>query len=90
MLDRPRLILLLLLLLLLLVIRPVFGEFVHLSEKGPSPVDSFFLEIISEAPIAKHLKESVMILVFAHVLEVVVFAPSSNALLSVHHATQLP
>ena len=41
-------------------------------EQLPGPTNSFFLEVISERPIAQHLKEGVVIRVVPHLVEVVV------------------
>ena len=49
----------------------------------PRPVDGFFFEIITEAPVAEHLEKSVVVRVEPHVLEVVVFAAGTDALLRV-------
>lgn len=43
------------------------------------------LEVVSKRPVAQHLEEGVMVHVSAHVLHVVVFSASTNALLTVHH-----
>lgn len=42
-----------------------------------------YFEIISKGPRAQHLKESVMVHVFAHIIKIIVFAASTNALLCV-------
>ncbi len=57
-------------------------------EQLPRPVDGFLLEEIPERPVAEHLEERVVIGVLAHVLEVVVLAPRSDALLGVHRPFQ--
>ena len=41
------------------------------------------LEEISERPVAQHLKEGVVVGVFSNIVQVIVFPPSSNALLGV-------
>ena len=41
------------------------------------------LEVIAEAPVAEHLEERVVVGVFAHIVEVVVFAAGADALLGV-------
>lgn len=43
------------------------------------------LKIVSKAPIAKHFEEGVMIYVFANVVEVVMFATSTNTLLRIRN-----
>lgn len=44
------------------------------------------LEVVSEGPVSKHLKEGVVVDISAHVLQVVVFAAGADALLAVHHS----
>lgn len=46
------------------------------------------LEIIAERPVAEHLKECVMVYILAHIIQVVVFAPSTDALLRVRRTFQ--
>lgn len=48
-----------------------------------------YLEIISKRPGAQHLKEGVMVDIFAHVIQVIVFAPSPDALLGIGSSAQL-
>ena len=46
------------------------------------------LEEISKGPVPKHLKEGVMVRVFSHIIKVIVFASSSDTLLTVDHTRQ--
>lgn len=48
----------------------------------------FYLEIIPKGPGPQHLKEGVVVHIFPHVIQVVVFAPCSDALLSVGGSAQ--
>ena len=48
-----------------------------------------YLEVISKGPGAQHLKEGVMIDILAHVIQVIVFAASSDAFLSVGSSAEL-
>src|SRR5439155_17429635 len=65
-------------------------KFPALDHKFPGPFDRFLLEIITEAPVAQHLKKGVVICVEADIFEVVMFPSSANALLRVGHAGWLP
>lgn len=47
-----------------------------------------YLEIIPKGPGPQHLKEGVVVHIFAHVIQVVVLAPCSDALLSVGGSAQ--
>lgn len=49
----------------------------------------FYLEIIPKGPGAQHLEEGVVVDILPHVVQVVVLAPSSDALLSVGGSAQL-
>ena len=46
------------------------------------------LEEISKGPVPKHLKEGMMVRVFSHIIKVVVFASSTDTLLTVDHPRQ--
>ena len=61
-----------------------FGrEFPNIHEQFPTPFDGFFLEVVSERPIAEHLEEGVMVGVETGVLQVVVLASGPDAFLGV-------
>lgn len=42
-----------------------------------------YLKVVSEGPGAQHLKEGVVVHVLAHIIQVIVLAPSADALLCV-------
>jgi hypothetical protein len=48
-----------------------------------------YLKEVSKAPVSKHLKEGVMVGIFAHIIQVVVLAPSTDTLLRVDNSSQL-
>ena len=50
---------------------------------------TFYLKEVSETPVAQHLKEGVVIGVFAHVIQVVVLSSCPDAFLGVDHSSQL-
>ena len=54
-----------------------------IDEQFPAPLNGFFFEVITERPIAKHFEEGVVIGVVADILQVVVFAACTDALLCV-------
>mmetsp|Transcript_118021 Transcript_118021/g.252066 ORF Transcript_118021/g.252066 Transcript_118021/m.252066 type:complete len:694 (-) Transcript_118021:302-2383(-) len=70
-------------------IQAAWVQVVDLCQKLPSPSDSLLLEIVTERPISEHLEEGVVVDILAHVLEVVVFASGTDALLRVRCALQL-
>ena len=49
----------------------------------PGPQNGFLFEIIAKRPVAQHLKHRVVIGVITDILEVIVFAASTNAFLRV-------
>ena len=61
-------------------------ELPHFGQKFPSPGDGFFLVVVAEAPVAKHLEEGVVVVVAAHHVEVVVLTGHAEALLAVAYA----
>ena len=63
-----------------------FIEIQHLGHEFPGPRDSFSLEIVTEAEVAHHLKESEMAVGFSDVVQVVVLSPGANALLDGAHS----
>src|SRR6185436_4080161 len=56
----------------------------------PGPLNRFFLEVISEAPVTQHLEKSVVIGVEPDVFEVVVLASGADAFLRVGDPRRLP
>ena len=66
-------------------IEPVFGQPVHLRQQPPRPLDSLFLEIVAERPVAEHLEHGVMIGIMPHFIEVVVLARYAKTLLRIRH-----
>ena len=59
------------------------GESVHLCEKLPRPGDGLLLEVVPKGPVAQHFKKGVVVRVLAHVVQVIVLAPRTDALLAV-------
>ena len=57
-------------------------------EQLPGPFDRLGLEVVAERPVPEHLKEGVVVVVTAHVLEVVVLAAGPDALLAVDGAAK--
>lgn len=64
-------------------VESVGGEAPAFDDEFPGPGDGFFLEVISEGPVAEHFEEGVVVGVVTDVLEVVVFAAGAEALLGV-------
>ena len=62
---------------------------IHLSQEFPSKVDCSLLEVISEWPITKHLKECVMIHILAHIIEIVMLASRTNTFLRIACSSKL-
>ena len=56
----------------------------------PGPADGLFLEIIAEGPVAQHLEEGVVVAVLTHILQVIVLAAGTNALLRIRRTRRLP
>ena len=48
-----------------------------------------YLKEVSKAPVAEHLKEGVMVSVFADIIQVIVLAPGTDALLRIDNSCQL-
>ena len=67
-------------------IQAVFVQFQHFSQVFPCPGDGFFLEIITERPVAEHFEHGVVIGVMSHFFQVVVLAAYTQAFLRVGHA----
>ena len=61
----------------------------HVYQVAVGPGDGFLFEIITEAPVAEHLKHGVVVRVAAHLLQVVVFARHAQAFLRVALAAAL-
>ena len=55
-------------------------EAVDFSQQLPGVLNCSLLEIVAKRPISQHLEERVMVAVFAYVVEIVVFATSTNTL----------
>lgn len=51
-------------------------------------ISLFYLEVIPKGPGPQHLEESVVVDIFSHVIQVIVLAPSSDALLSIGSSAQ--
>ena len=60
---------------------PVFGELVDRGEQLPGPVDRFALEVVAKAEVPEHFKERVVARGVAHVVQVIVLAARTDALL---------
>ena len=70
-------------------VEPVLRERVDLREEFPRPADGFLLEKVAEGPVPEHLEEGVVVRVLPDVVEVVVLASGSDALLRVGGALEL-
>jgi len=55
----------------------------NLDYQLPGPIDGVLLEVVAEGPIPQHLEKGVVIGVQADVIQIVVFATSTDALLGV-------
>ena len=66
--------------------QPIFGNAVDLGQQLPRPTDGVFLEVVTERPVAEHLKEGVVVGVHAHFFQVIVLARYADALLRVGRA----
>ena len=47
------------------------------------------LEVVSEGPVAQHLEESMMINILPNIIKIIMFTPSTNALLCIHSSLPL-
>jgi hypothetical protein len=54
-----------------------------LDQQLPGPPDSFFLKVITKAPVAEHLEKRVVVGIESDVIKIVMFATRSDTLLSV-------
>ena len=70
-------------------IKTVGVELYNLGKILPSPVDSLFLEIVAERPVAKHLEHCVVIGIVTYLFEVVVLSAYTQTLLRVGYALAL-
>lgn len=52
----------------------------HLGQQLPRPSDRLALEVVAKGPVAKHLKEGVVVVVLAHIVQIVVLAARADAL----------
>ena len=59
----------------------VLGQLEHLGEQFPGVADGVLLEVVAKAEIAQHLEEGVVTCGVAHVLQIVVLAAGTDALL---------
>eukprot|EP01085_Mycamoeba_gemmipara_P005048 Mycagemm_TRINITY_DN10190_c0_g1::TRINITY_DN10190_c0_g1_i2::g.5048::m.5048 type:complete len:174 gc:universal TRINITY_DN10190_c0_g1_i2:619-98(-) len=64
-------------------------ETVDLSQELPRPGNALLLEVVTEGPGSKHLKERVVVSILADVVEIVVLAARTDALLAVYNSLQL-
>ena len=49
---------------------------------------SIYLEEVSKGPVSQHLKEGVVISILANVVQVIMFAPSTDTLLRIDNSSQ--
>ena len=64
----------------------ILGQAPDIGQQLPRPGDGFLFVVIAKGPVAEHLKEGVMRVVAAHVVEVVVLACHAHTLLRVDGA----
>ena len=67
----------------------IFGETIDTGEKFPCPSNGFLLVIVSKRPVAQHLKERVVVAIFADLFQVVVLATGTDAFLAVDGSENL-
>jgi hypothetical protein len=70
-------------------VHALLGQAVDVDEKLGGPVDRLLLEVVAKRPVAEHLEERVVVRVFADIVEVVVLAAGTNALLRVDGTLQI-
>ena len=63
--------------------KPSFVQTPNLCQQYPSPAYSFFLKVVSKGPITQHLEECVVVVVPAHIFQVIVFSTGPDALLRI-------
>ncbi len=64
-------------------VQRILRQLVHARQQFPRPRDRFGFKIITEGPVAEHLEERVVVRVPPDIVEVVVLAAGSDALLAV-------
>ena len=69
-------------------IQPFRREFPDLDDQFPRPVNGLLFEIIAKGPVPKHFKESVVVGIQPHIVQVVVLAAGADTLLGVGGATR--
>ena len=62
-------------------------KFEYTHEIFPSHIDGAFLEIVTERPVAKHLKHGVVVSIMSHFLQVIMLTAYAKAFLRVGSAT---
>src|SRR5271157_971513 len=67
-------------------IQTILIESPNFGQQLPGPSDGFLFVVIAERPVAEHLKESVMRIVAAYIVEIVVLARHAHTLLRVDGA----
>mmetsp|Transcript_8153 Transcript_8153/g.17616 ORF Transcript_8153/g.17616 Transcript_8153/m.17616 type:complete len:466 (+) Transcript_8153:1609-3006(+) len=70
-------------------VQPRLIELKLLRQTLPRHLNGLLLEIIPKGPIPKHLKEGVMVHILPHIVEIVVLASGTDALLGIARALQL-
>mmetsp|Transcript_16638 Transcript_16638/g.30522 ORF Transcript_16638/g.30522 Transcript_16638/m.30522 type:complete len:613 (+) Transcript_16638:1354-3192(+) len=70
-------------------IKAIFVQSEYLGKESPRPVDDFLLKVVSETPVSKHFKKGVVIHVLSNIVQVVVLASCTDALLGVACTFQL-
>lgn len=72
-------------------IQSVCRYIVNLCQQLPSPsCNGFFFKVITKRPIAKHIKECVVIRILIHIIKVNMFATSTNEFLCITCPLQVP
>ena len=64
-------------------IKPVFWNAIHVRQQFPAPCYGLSLEIIAKAPVAQHFEHGVVVVVYTHFFQIVVFATNAQAFLRV-------
>ena len=62
-------------------------EFQHINQVFPCHIDGTLLEIVTEAPVAKHLEHGVVVGVVTHLFQVVVLTANAETFLGVGSTT---
>ncbi len=65
------------------------GQLIDVVQKLPRPLDGLLLEIIAVRPVAEHLEHGVVVGIVAHLLQVVVLAGDTQALLRIGRPRKL-